>query len=144
MSASAILDAVKNQLAGSAFFGAKNVGLDYGVLEAVDGSAVVVEVSGLDWIEQTFGGVSQATWTISIRGFSKDTGDPARIMARSNSIMDTASSCIRSDPTFSSAVNRTSRLRMSRPLPPGGFIVAGGATWQEVPMEIDVEEWPDG
>jgi len=144
MSASSILTAIVNQLSGSAFFGTPNVAQDYGVLEIVDASAVVVEMQGVSWNEDVFSLLSEATWTVSIKGYSKDTGDPKQVMLRTITIMDTVASCIRSDSTFGGAVTRTRSLNLSRSLPPGGFVIAGGATWQESPFTMQVEEWPDG
>ena len=145
MSASAIIDSVIEMVGAASFMGPDNVARDYRVIESVSGSAMVVEILGLEQFEQTFGtALHQDDWTLSVRMFSKDTGDPAAIGARTACMVDMLAATVRADPTLQGTVERTARLVVERELPPDGFVVAGGATWQEAIGRMEVEEWPDG
>jgi hypothetical protein len=141
--ASAVMDALETMVGATSFMGATNVGRDYNVLESVSGSAAVIEPFGLEQYETDFDHDHQSDWGISIRFFSKDTGDPAGIGARTACMMDLVAGTIRANPELQGTVNR-SRLTLERDLPPDGFVVAGGATWQECAARLVVEIWPDG
>lgn len=148
MSASAITDAVLTMIRASSFLGTAGAGKDYGVLETSSGSCAVVETQGLEQAEQVFADrLHQADWSISVRLYSKMTGDPTGdtgMPKRTACMLDLLAGTIRADPELQGTVNRVTRLAIERELPPEGFVIAGGQTWQETQAILEVEEWPDG
>jgi hypothetical protein len=144
MSASTIIDSLCEMLNAASAFGG-NAAKHFGVLESSSGSCCVIQYMSINDTEETFGThLTGANWTFSVKGYSKDLGNPEQTLDRVIGITDTFLAVIRADRTLQGTVNRINQIRGSRELPPNGAVEAGGATWLEVPFEIDCLEWPDG
>jgi hypothetical protein len=145
MSASAIIDGLITALTASSAFGSENAGYHYGVLESTSGSCAVVSWINLTQTEETFANVTnERDWTFSVELYAKDTGNPVAVMSRLSSCIDTFLGVLEDDRTLQGTVERITEVRGTRPLPPDGFIDAGGATWAQMLCEVDAVEWPAG
>lgn len=145
MGASTIIDALQTMLSAASAFGSDHVSKgDYNVLESTSGSCVVLEWSGLELVDDTFGSLTRHNWTITARMFAKDLGHAQATATRTLTCIDTLASVLKDDFTLLGTVERVTGIRSERELVPEGTIEVGGAFWFEMPVEIDVWEWPDG
>ncbi len=145
MSASTIADNLVTMLSAASAFGTGGVAKDYSVMESTSGSCAVVEFLALDNTEDTFGNqLSQANWTFSIKGYSKDLGQPQATLNRVLSIVDIVHGTLKADRTLLGSVEQVTSIRAQRELPPAGAVEAGGSTWLEILFEIDCYTFPDG
>jgi hypothetical protein len=143
VSSSALTAAYVTMLGAASAFGSDAVGEDYSVLESASGVAVVVQWTGLESEPQTMTSWGRTTrrnvWTMTFEMFSKDTNDPAKIIADRKRMVDVTMNVLLADETAQGLADRVRTIRAART--PGEARVAGGALWSPATLEAEVEVW---
>lgn len=142
MSASAMIDGLIAVLSGSAIFGANMVGnYDFSVLERASACCAVVGFAGIDAHPTTFANPSEFEneWTLDFLAFIKDTGNPALVGPRINSMVDSVLTSIKANDTLQGTCDLITGLKGSHTL--GEGLEVGGAIWFPVAFRVTAKEF---
>lgn len=132
-----IADGLLAVLSASSAFGATAVSKNsYGVLDTSSGSCAVIQPRVMVSHPSGLGvnGPRSGVYTLNVRGFLRDTGDPQAVLDRVWSIMDTIHDAVAADETLNGAVDTVNAITINHR--PGNALTNSGATWLIVDAEI--------
>lgn len=138
-----IRDALREHLIAAGPYSRQEVSAcSFDVLEGTSACAIVFLPGGNTTREElTFGSIGgQDQWTWSIAGsiYIKDTGDPARLLARVWQAHDDFKETLATARTLGDVVQNCNVTRLA--FDPRAYIEAGGAEWAEVKWELRIED----
>ena len=144
MSASAITDAIIDNLSATSAIGSCQVSTHYAVLEQTSGCCAVVSLAGVTDTPFTFQNQRTRAYTHSIEFYVKDRGGDAFKMERLvQQLVDVSVCSLSVDRTLQGAsdIREVSEIRVSHDI--GAIAETGGISFYIATGEIDTVEWPD-
>ena len=143
MSASAITDALINNLSAASAIGSCQVATHYAVLETTAACAGVVTFSGVECAPWTHGNAFERFYTHRLSLYVKDRSGNVLLLERDwLALFDTAVCSLESDRNLGSEDTREiSTLTGNHD--PETVTQAGGATWYTGTIDIRTRVWPD-
>lgn len=144
MSASAITDALIDNLSAASVIGACQVGTHWAILETTSGCCAVINFSVLESNRWAMNNQHERLYTHEITYFVKDTSGNAKIIERqTQGLIDTSVCSLESDPTLQGAENIRELGQITVSHDPKTVAEMGGATWYMAEMSVNTKEWPD-
>ncbi len=135
MSASTIADALVTMLSAASSFGTSAVAKDYSVMDSCSASCCIVTWRGMTSKQSTFGPNWERTWTHTLHGFVKDTGDQQALLGRTISFIDNVRAVVEGDPTLQGTVDNVTDITGRRDV---SAAVRSKAGLVFLPIMIDV------
>lgn len=144
MTASAISDALIDNLSATSAIGSCQVATHFLVMEQTSACCAVVTFAGLIDDPETFGNVRETDYTHDIQWFVKDTSGNATIIERQlQELVDVSVCSLRDDRWLQGASNvrQLNQIRVSHDVE---FVATTGrgVDWYMATGQVDTTEWP--